>query len=131
MPLPRWIPTLCAVALLAGCGTPTQTAAVINSGITLASVAAANNSTAAKIVSDGALICGKINSTTGQLLTDGLEVAASALGAPLMVTGAISSAVAASCPAGTVPGPLPAGVDPSTVPVVPVAGSSLPTVPAT
>jgi hypothetical protein len=102
--------------------TTAQTSSLTSAAVTLATAAAANNTTAATLVHDGQAICGKVSSVPGQLLTDGLIALANAAGAPVSVTGAASSDVKNGCAAvNLVPGPLPAGVNPATVPVQTVA----------
>jgi hypothetical protein len=112
--------TLCTAAL-AAC-TAAQQQAAITIGASLASYAAAHNTTAASLVHQGALICGKINSTTGQLVESSVVAVASAAGAPVTVLNQAASDVGAACDAiGLDAGPLPVAVNPATVPVVPVA----------
>lgn len=116
------LPTICAVALLAGCGTPTltqqaQIAAGASVAVTLGTIAVKNNTTAADLVTQGALICGKIDSTTGQLTTAGLTAVADAFGLAA-VTNVVDTTVSTVCPSiGLVAGALPAGVDAASVTV--------------
>lgn len=122
--------TLLAAVAVAGCaGTPTQNTALATSTVTLATVAAQNSTTAAKLVSSGALICGKIDSTTGQLAAVGLTAVADAFGLAA-VTNVVDKTVATVCPSiGLVAGALPPGVDPATVVVTTTpAAKALPTV---
>ena len=120
---------LAALIALAGCG---QDAAQIGSEVTtgvtvartLADLAAQYNTTAAALVAKGNLICGKIDGATGQLAETGLVAVASLAGAPAAVTSAAPGVVAAACPAGTVPGPLPASVPAAAVPVVATPGAA-------
>jgi hypothetical protein len=101
--------------------TPTQQTSVVTAVNTLASVAASQNTTAATILAKGALICGYINSTTGQLEQTGAEIIANAAGVPLSVTNQVAADVAAACPAGQSPGVLPVTANIATVPVLPTA----------
>lgn len=114
---------LCAVALLSACTTPltpaqqSQITAGTSAAITLGTIAAQNSTTAASLVTKGALICGKIDSTTGQLATAGLTAVADAFGLAA-VTNVADGIVGTVCPSiGLVAGALPSGVDPSTLPV--------------
>ena len=117
---------LVAVLGLTACGSTASNTALTNAGITLATVAAQNNTQAAAIVAQGALICGSASSVTGQLATAGLVAVANAAGAPVTVTNAAASDVAQACAAlGKVAGPLPASVPAVTVPVVPVPATVL------
>ncbi len=117
----RSIP-LALVTALAGCGTPAQQAAETQIAVTLAAAAAKSNSTAANLVSQGALLCGKAVSPTGVLLAGAITAIANAAGMPVSVTGAAASDVAKACAAiGMVPGALPAGADPTTVAVQAIA----------
>lgn len=123
--------TLCTAAMLAGCATPPTTpqiAALVAGGQTLATVAAANNSTAASILAEGALLCGKAVSPAGVLIGDGIVAVANAAGVPVSVINALSDVVAGACPVGLVPGALPTTTDPATVPVQTVPTTALPPV---
>lgn len=115
--------TLCSAAMLAGCHlTPTQEQAAIVVGGSLASYAAQHNTTAAKLVANGAAICGQVNTQTGQLVENTVVAVATAAGAPATVLNQSASAVADTCAAiGLAAGPLPAGVNAATVTLVPVA----------
>lgn len=130
----RIILPIAAVALLAGCAHPLSQqdqANLATAAVSLAEVAAAHNTTAATILQDGALVCGYASGVTGQLATAGVVAVANSAGVPVSVTQQGAATVATVCSAlGKVPGPLPAGVAPADVPVVAVAGSGLPTVPA-
>ncbi len=117
-----------AALALAGCAAqPTpQQQSLIDAAGSLATLAAANNTTAASILAKGAVVCGKASSVLGQLAIDGLVMAANSAGVPVSVTNATQQAVAATCAAiGRVPGPMPAGVSPGAVPVVPVPQTAL------
>lgn len=123
----RIIP-LTAALTLAACGlTPAQQTAVTTATLTLAQIAATKNTTAAAMLAEGALVCGKIDSATGRLIADSVEVIANAAGLPVSVIGQLQNDVASACPAGLVPGPMPSGAAPASVPVV-ATGSSLPVV---
>lgn len=86
--------TLFGMFITACALTPSQTSSVTSAVTTLATVAAQNNTTAASLVSQDTLICGVLDSTTGQLATAGLG----------LVAGALPAAVpAASVPVVTAP----------------------------
>jgi hypothetical protein len=122
--------TFLATVALAGCvGTPTQNATLATGAVTLATVAAQNSTTAANLVNSGALICGKIDSTTGQLAAVGLTAVADAFGLAA-VTNVVDKTVGTVCPSiGLVAGALPPGVDPATVSVTTApAAKALPSV---
>lgn len=109
---------------LSACGsTPTQQASLVAAGTTLAAIAAANNTTVAKVVSQGALFC----QSGGAAGVNALTVAvATVAGLPASVTGQTSQAVAQTCGAlSMVPVPPPAA--PESVPVL-VAPTTLPSV---
>lgn len=110
--------TILLAATLAGCATTTQTTATIGALQTLASVAAANNTTAAKIAANGAQFCGTLASPQGVLEQTGIVMLAAAANVPVSVVGLGQDVVAGLCPAGTVPGALPVGVNPAAVAVV-------------
>jgi hypothetical protein len=103
-------------ACISACTTPTTPSptgqAAISAGITLASVAAANNTTAASLIGKGQIICndgGALFSLAGSLLS------------PATVAGQAAADVAQACKAISavaVPQALPAGVNPAAVPVV-------------
>lgn len=113
---------LALMAALAGCGTPAQQAAETQVAVTLAAVAVKSNSTAANLVSKGALLCGEAVSPSGVLLTGAVTAIANAIGVPVSVTGALPADVAQACAAiGLVPGALPADVDPATVAIQTIA----------
>jgi len=106
---------------LGACSTAQQ-AAVTNSVATLASVAAAHNTTAAALLSDGALVCGQASSVQGQLLEGSAVAILNAAGVPVSVTNQAASDVAAACSAiGLVAGPVPSGQ--TTLPVATVSTS--------
>lgn len=107
--------------------TPTQQTSVVTAVNTLASVAASQNTTVASLLAKGALVCGLVNSVSGQMIEASAEIIANEAGVPVSVVGMTAAAVAAACPPGTVPGPLPVGVAATAVPVVPTA-STLPPV---
>lgn len=125
------IAVFCLPALVvAGCSslTPAQQSAAIAAGTTLASVAAAQNTTVANIVAKGALFC-KTATPAVDAVSAGVvavAVASNPATAPVIasVTGQANSVVAAVCAAlnGV---PVPAPADPSSVPVV-----AAPTLPA-
>lgn len=111
--------TLFGMFITACALTPSQTSSVTSAVTTLATVAAQNNTTAASLVSQGTLICGVLDSTTGQLATAGLVALANVAGVPVSVTGMTSSAVSTACAGlGLVAGALPAAVPAASVPVV-------------
>lgn len=116
--------TLCTAAMLTACSTPptpTQTATLVAGAQTLASVAAANNSTVNTLVTKGALFCQEVTAT-GPLVVALATIA----GVPVSVTGQASADVATACSLiGGVAVSPPA--NPSAAPVVPVA-TTLPTV---
>lgn len=91
---------------------------------TLATVAAQYNTTAKALVARGNLICGQVNSQTGQLIEASVVAVATMAGAPASVKDAAAATVAAACPVGTVPGPMPATVVVGTVPVVATGGAA-------
>ena len=121
-----------ALALaLAGCSTPPTPAqqAQITAGVTavatLASIAAANNTTTAALVAQGALFCQALNSTGAGTSVFAL---ANAEGAPVSVTNQASAVVAQTCAVlGAMPVAPPAAA--ASVPLVPVPATSLPAVP--
>jgi hypothetical protein len=86
---------LVSLLALSACGTTAvQQATLVNGAVTLAGVAAANNTTVDQVVAKGALFC----ATKGPLVP--LVVAlANAAGAPVSVTGQASADVAAACAA--------------------------------
>jgi hypothetical protein len=104
---------------LSACGIPpAQQTAAIAAGQTLVSIAAANNTTVASVLAQGALICGKATSIQGQLALDGLVAIANAAGAPVAVTGMLPKDVSNACTAvGLIAGPMPVGADPASVAV--------------
>lgn len=107
----RYIPLIAVLAVTACGTTPTEQASLTNGAITLASVAAANNTTVASLVTKGALFCQQ-QTITGTLVV----AAANAAGAPVSVTGQLANDVAQACAAlGAVPVPPPA--DPASAPV--------------
>jgi hypothetical protein len=125
-----------AALALSGCKTapvPAQQQSIVDAAGSLASLAAANNTTAAKILQKGAVICGKASGMLGQLAMDGLVMAANSAGVPVSVINATQMAVTDTCAAlGRVPGPMPAGASPAAVPIVSVPQTVLaPVVPAT
>jgi len=122
----RFIP-LIGVAVTSCALTPAQTMTTIAAAQTLASVAATQNTTVASLLAKGALVCGLVNSVSGQMIEASAEIIANEAGVPVSVVGMTAAAVAAACPPGTVPGPLPVGVAATAVPVVPTA-STLPPV---
>lgn len=129
MHLTRWIPTL-AVALLTGCGTPTQNAALTTGAITLGQLAVANNTTAAKLAQAGQTFCGQSVSPAGVLIGAGIVALANAVGVPVAVTGAASADVANACGAvGLVAGALPATTNAAAVPMANVPAVGLPVTP--
>lgn len=110
---------IASLALSACSSTPAQQATLATAGLTLAAIAAQNNTTVASVVTKGALFC---------QLGGGAGVVAvvNAAGAPVSVTGQTSAAVAAACMAfQAVPVPPPA--DPSSVPTQ-TAATTLPAV---
>lgn len=117
------IALLGSLALSACGGTPAQQASLVAAGTTLAAIAAANNTTVAKVVSQGALFC----QSGGAAGVNALTVAvATVAGLPASVTGQTSQAVAQTCGAlSMVPVPPPAA--PESVPVL-VAPTTLPSV---
>lgn len=124
------LPTICVAALLAGCGTPTQNAALTTGAITLGQLAAANNTTAAKLAASGQTFCGEAVSPTGVLIGAGIVALANAAGAPVAVTGAASADVAKACAAmNLVAGALPATTNADMVPTATVS-TVLPVTPA-
>jgi hypothetical protein len=113
------------VASLSGCSTaPTQAQTdVITAGATtLAAIAAANNTTVAHLVTQGALFC----QAAGPAVTAPF-VLANAAGAPVSVTGQAASAVAAAC-AALQAIPVPPPVAPASTPVVAAPAVLLPAV---
>ena len=111
---------------VAGCNlTPAQIQGGIAVARTLADVAAQYNTTAASLVAKGNLICGKADSATGQLIADSARAVLNAAGAPAAVTDALPGDVAAACPTGTQPGPLPDGLAAELVPVVATAAAAV------
>lgn len=112
------IAILCTAAMLAGCATTSQTTATIGALQTLASVAAANNTTAAQIAANGAQFCGKLASPQGVLEQTGIVMLAAAANVPVSVVGLGQDVVAGLCPAGSVPGALPGVFNPAAIQVV-------------
>lgn len=116
--------SLCTAAMLAACTTPptpTQQAALATAGVTLASVAAANSSTVATLVTKGTLFC-QTATATGPLVVALATIA----GVPVSVTGQAAADVATAC--GLIGGvAVSPPANPSAAPVVPVA-TTLPAV---
>lgn len=108
---------------LASCTSPGQTQSTIGALQTLATVAAANNTTAAKLASAGAQFCGKLASPNGVLATTSIVMLAAVANVPINVQALGPDVVAGLCPKGTVPGALPDGVNPASVAVVAPAAS--------
>ena len=111
-----WIPRVAAAIVLAGCSnvTPAEQqaalTAVTQGGLTLGSVAVANNTTAQKLVGDGMLIC--------QVGSSFVAVAG------VNVTGTTKSAMDATCAAvNGVGAALPPGVNPAGLPVATLASA--------
>lgn len=106
---------------LAGCGTtPAQQTQLVAAGQTLASVAAANNTTVASLVTKGGLFCSR--ATTGAPLVIAL---ANLYGAPVSVVNQTAVDVAAACAlVGGVPVAPP--VDAASAPVVTAPVAVLP-----
>jgi hypothetical protein len=75
----------------------------------LADAIAPTNKTVQQVLAQGALVCGQIDSTTGQLISGTAVAVLNAAGAPVSVTGQASAVVAGACPALLVPGAAPAG----------------------
>lgn len=115
------IAILAATIALAGCGsTAVQKAQLVAAGQTLASVAAAQNTTVASIVTQGNLFCGK--ATTGAPLIVALT---NIYGAPVTVVNQTAADVATACALiGGVPVSPPA--DPASTPVVAAPVAVLP-----
>jgi hypothetical protein len=105
---------------LAGCGlTAAQQATVTSAGVSLATVAAQQNTTVANLIGKGALFC-----QGATLASPGLVVLANSAGVPVSVTNQASSVVADACNAlGMVPVSPPATA--ASVPVV-ATSSALP-----
>lgn len=118
----RLIPLL-ALGVASCSLTPAEQTTVATSITALASVAAAHNTTAAQWLAEGALICGKINSVSGQLVEGSAIIVANAAGIPVSVTGQVAADVQKACPVGLNPGVLPTGANTSVVPVVPTAAT--------
>lgn len=125
---------LASVLALAACkATPAvqqQTIAAASTAvITLAEIAAKNNTSVQNVLTKGALICGQINSATGQLVEGTAVALVNAAGVPLSVTGQASGDVAAACAGfGLAPGAAPATMAPAAIPVVVVPAAKLPVV---
>lgn len=106
---------------LAACAKPppAQQAAVSNLIVSAATVAALNSTTAAALVQKGAILCGEAATSTGQLQAGAVIMLANAAGVPVTVTDQSTKAVADACKLiGMVPGGLPPGTDPASIPVV-------------
>lgn len=102
---------------------PTQEATLVAGAQTLASVAAAQNTTVASLVTKGALFCEQYVATSSPLVVALANIA----GAPVSVTGMASDDVAKACAviAGV---PVAPPVDPESVPVVTAPVAVLPPV---
>jgi hypothetical protein len=129
-----WKPVAAVASMLAlggcltACANSAATTALVGAGVTLGTVAVQNNTTAATLAKQGALACGIVDSTTGQLIASSVKILANAAGVPVSVTGMASTVVNSACPAiNLVAGAIPASIDPATVPVV---ASSAPSVTA-
>lgn len=116
--------TILAAIALAGCGTtPAQQTAVSGAVATLASVAAAQNSTVASIVAKGGLFCSQEVALGAPLVV----ALANLSDAPVSVTGMAAADVATACALiGAIPVAPPA--DPASVPVVVAPVAVLPVV---
>ncbi len=80
---------------LSACGTTaTQQAALTTGAVTLASVAATNNTTVASLVTKGALFCKQVGPLEPMVVA-----LANAAGAPVSVTGMAANDVAEACAA--------------------------------
>lgn len=103
---------------LAACGTtPAQQAALVSGAITLAQVAAANNTTAASLVAGGTLFCAK--TSAGLPLIVAL---ANAEGAPVAAVNQTAAQVAGACAAiAAIPTPPPIDAATALVVAVPTA----------
>lgn len=116
---------LFAVLAVAACSDPAQQAAVTNAAVTLATVAAANNTTVADIVTKGGLFCASPKLAAAEQIA-GIVAVQLPSGQAVSVTNQGAAAVAATCAAlGKVPVPAPA--DPSSVPMATVASTLPPT----
>lgn len=119
---PTWLAgisfALLASLVLSACNsTPAQQATLVNAGLTLAAIAAQNNTTVASVVTKGALFC-QLGGGAG------IVAVINAAGAPVSVTGQSAAAVATACGAfQAIPVPPPS--DPASVPT-----QALPTLPA-
>ncbi len=125
---------LASVLALAACkATPAvqqQTIAAASTAvITLAEIAAKNNTSVENVLTKGALICGEANSATGQLIAGTAISLVSAAWKPLSVLNQAPGDVAAACAGfGLVPGAAPALTAPAAIPAVVVPAAKLPVV---
>lgn len=119
----KYVASLIAVLALAACSDPVQKSAVTDAVVTLASVAAANNTTVADIVAKGALFCASPKLAAADMVASIVAVQLPS-GQAASVINQGSKAVADTCAVlGKIPVPPPA--NPAVVPAVTVA-SALP-----
>lgn len=106
---------------------PAVTQAEVSAGttlaMTLADAIAPGNLTVQQALAKGALICGQIDSGTGELVAGTAEAVLNMAGVPVSVTGQAAAVVAGACPAFMQPVPAPVGT--VNLPGVPVLGAML------
>lgn len=101
--------SIVCLVLLSGCSLPLVTA-ISNAAVTLAEAVAPKNQTVQAVLSKGALVCGKVSSTQGQLIQNTAFAVLNSAGVPVAVTNQTAIAVSGVCAAfNAVPGPAPAG----------------------
>lgn len=111
---------LVALALF-GCGTQAQQVAISAEATTLLALASQYNTRVSNLVLAGQTFCGKAVSPSGTLIGNGIVTLLNLSGLAVSVTNAGSDDVKKACAAlNLVPGALPVGTDPNSVPTATV-----------